>query len=155
MFRSPSRLFRVFAVAEAVTWTLLITGMILRATAGWSWAVLVAGGIHGFVFLCYGATAILIAKNNRWSARPVVTALASAIVPYATVPAEIWLHRTGRLAGAWRVTATDDPRDHLWHDRLLRFFLVRPVFLGGVAVVAVAALFTVLLVVGPPGGGQA
>lgn len=152
MFRSPSRLFRVFAVAEAVTWTLLITGMILRAAAGWSWAVLVAGGIHGFVFLCYGATAILIAKNNRWSPRPVVTALASAIVPYATVPAEIWLHRTGRLAGAWRLVATDDPRDHSWHDRLLRFFLVRPVFLGGVAVVAVAALFTVLLVVGPPGG---
>ncbi|WP_029144652.1 DUF3817 domain-containing protein [Microbacterium luticocti] len=152
MFQTPSRLFRVFAVAEAITWTLLIAGLILRQAAGLSVAVLVGGGIHGFVFLCYGATVILVAKNNRWRPLPVVLALASAIVPYATVPAEIWLHRTGRLAGSWRLHATDDPRDATWHDRLLRFFLGRPVLLGGIAVVAVAALFTVLLVIGPPGG---
>nr|WP_274637960.1 DUF3817 domain-containing protein [Microbacterium bovistercoris] len=152
MFRSPSRLFRVFAVAEAITWTLLITGLILRATAGLAVAVLIGGGIHGFVFLCYGATAILVAKNNRWGAWPTIVAIGSAIVPYATIPAEIWLHRTGRLAGDWRREATDDPRDSTWHDRLLRFFLVRPVLLGGLAVVAVAVLFTALLVIGPPGG---
>lgn len=152
MFRTPSRLFRVFAVAEAVTWTLLITALILRATAGWDAAVLIGGSIHGFVFLCYGAIAILVAKNNRWSVWPAVASIGSAIVPYATIPAEIWLHRTGRLAGAWRLQATDDPRDTTWHDRLLRFFLGRPVLLGGLGVVAVAALFTVLLVIGPPGG---
>lgn len=152
MFRTPSRLLRVLAVAEAVTWTLLIAGLILRAAAGWASAVLIGGSIHGFVFLCYGATVILVAKNNRWSAGPIVAALGSAIIPYATIPAEIWLHRTGRLVGEWRLEATDDPRDSTWHDRMLRFFLVRPVLLGGVGVVAIAALFTVLLVIGPPGG---
>jgi len=152
MFRTPSRLFRVFAVAEAVTWTLLIAALILRAAAGWDVAVLIGGSIHGFVFLCYGAIAILVAKNNRWSAWPVTASLGSAIVPYATIPVEIWLHRSGRLAGAWRLDATDDPRDATWHDRVLRFFLGRPVFLGGLGVVAVAVLFTVLLVIGPPGG---
>lgn len=152
MFRTPSRLFRVLAVAEAVTWTLLIAGLIVRAVAELPVAVVIAGSIHGFVFLCYGATAILVAKNNRWHPGPTVLAIASAIVPYATIPMEVWLHRTGRLAGTWRLEATDDPRDATWHDRLLRFFLVRPVLLGGLGVVAVAALFTVLLVIGPPGG---
>ena len=152
MFRTPSRLFRIFAIAEAVTWTLLITGLILRATMDLSMATLIGGSIHGFVFLCYGATAILVAKNNRWTPWPVVVAVGSAVIPYLTVPAEIWLHRTGRLAGDWRRDAGEDPRDHTWHDRLLRFFLVRPVLLGGLGAVAVAAVFTVLLVIGPPGG---
>ncbi|GAA3767141.1 DUF3817 domain-containing protein [Microbacterium kribbense] len=152
MFTTPTTLYRTFAIAEAISWTLLITALILRATAGLAAAVMIGGGIHGFVFLCYGATAILVAKNNRWRPGPTILALVSAIVPYATIPVEIWLHRKGLLAGAWRRQATDDPRDRTWHDRLLRFFLMRPMLLGGLAVVAVAGLFTVLLVIGPPGG---
>ena len=66
MFWKPLTLFRVFSVAEAITWTLLIAGMVLRASAGWAWAVAVFGGIHGFVFLCYVGTSVLVAKNQRW-----------------------------------------------------------------------------------------
>ncbi len=152
MFRTPSSLYRTFAFAEAVSWTLLITALIVRATTGLAWVVLVGGGIHGFVFLCYGATSILLAKNNRWRAWPITVALVSAVIPYATIPAEIWLHRTGRLAGAWRVDETGDPRESAWHDRLLRVFLRRPALLAGLMAVAVVVLFSALLVIGPPGG---
>lgn len=152
MFKTPAALFRVFAIAEAVTWTLLITGLILRAVADLPIAVVIGGSIHGFVFLCYGATAILVAKNNRWSPGPFTLAVGSAIIPYLTIPVEVWLHRTNRLAGAWRLAETDDPRDRTWHDRVMRFFLVRPVLLGGLGVVAVAVIFTVLVIIGPPGG---
>lgn len=152
MFRTPLALFRTLAIAEAISWTLLITGLILRATIDLDIAVTVGGGIHGFVFLSYGATAVLVAKNQRWRAGATVIAIASAIVPYATIPTEIWLHRTGRLEGAWRLEAGADPRDDAWHDRLMRALLRRPWILAVLIAVVVAAIFVVLLIVGPPGG---
>ena len=154
MFRTPLNLFRVLAVAEAISWTLLIGGLILRATAGLDVAVSVGGGIHGFVFLSYAVTAVLVAKNQRWSAGPSLLAIASAIVPYATIPTELWLHRTGRLDGPWRLAETDDPRDRAWHDRLMRALLRRPWVLALLLAAAVIALFVVLLIVGPPGGRE-
>lgn len=152
MFRTPLSLFRTLAIAEAISWTLLITGLIVRAVADLSIAVSIGGGIHGFVFLAYGATAIVVAKNQRWRPGPTAIAIASAVIPYATIPAEIWLHRTGRLAGAWRLEETADARDAAWHDRLLRWFLRRPWVLAVLLALVVALVFVVLLIVGPPGG---
>ncbi len=152
MFRTPLNLFRVMAVAEAISWTLLIAGIIVRATTDLAIAVTIGGGVHGFVFLSYGATAVLVAKNQRWGAGPTVAAIASAVIPYATIPTELWLHRSGRLAGAWRLQPTDDPRDAAWHDRLMRWFLARAWLLAVLIAVAVVALYVVLLILGPPGG---
>ena len=152
MFRSPQSLFRTLAIAEAISWTLLIGGLILRSTQDWPLAVTIGGGIHGFVFLAYAATAVLVAKNQRWKAAPTVVAVVSAVIPYATIPVEMWLARSGRLEGAWRLEETDDPRDTTWHDRLLRWALNHAWALGAVLVVAVVGLYVVLLVIGPPGG---
>ncbi len=151
MFRTPQTLFRALAIAEAISWTLLIAGLVLRATTDLAIAVTIGGAIHGFVFLSYGATAVLIALNNRWRPLPIVVALVSAIVPYATIPAELWLARTGRLAGEWR-TGEPDAADRRWYDGLLRWFLRRPWVLGLLILLAVAVLFAVLLLIGPPGG---
>lgn len=152
MFTTPARLFRVLAIAEAITWTLLISALILRAVGQPSVLVTIGGGIHGFVFLAYGATAVLLAFNQRWHAGVAATAIASAIVPYATIPAEIWLHRSGRLEGQWRLTETDDPRDRAWYDRTMRWFLHRPWVLAVLILVAIVAIFSILLLIGPPGG---
>lgn len=152
MFRNPHTLFRALAIAEAISWTLLIAGLILRGATDWALGVTIGGGIHGFIFLSYGATVILVALNNRWRTWPTVVSLVSAIVPYATIPAELWLQRSGRLAGAWRLDATGDPRDGRWYDRLMRWFLRRPWVLGVLIALAVVALFSVLLMLGPPGG---
>ncbi len=152
MFRTPDRLYRVLAIAEAITWTLLIGAIIARALGAPSIVVTIGGGIHGFVFLAYGATALLVAVHQRWHVGVAILAVASAVVPYATIPMEIWLHRTGRLAGAWRLEATDDPRDRRWYDRLMRWFLRRPVVLVLLLAVAIVALYVILLIAGPPGG---
>lgn len=152
MFRNPKALFRALAIAEAISWTLLITGLVLRTTAGLAMAVTVGGAIHGFVFLSYGAAAVLIALNNRWRPWPVIVALVSAVIPYATIPAELWLARTGRLAGEWRVADAEHASDRRWYDGALRWFLRRPWVLALLILLAVAALFTVLLLIGPPGG---
>ncbi len=152
MFTTPARLFRVLAIAEAITWTLLISALILRAVGQPAVLVTIGGGIHGFVFLAYGATAVLLAFNQRWHPGVAATAIASAIVPYATIPVEIWLHRSGRLKGQWRLTETDDPRDRAWYDRTMRWFLHRPWVLAVLIVVAIVAIFSILLLIGPPGG---
>lgn len=150
MFRAPHALFRALAIAEAVSWTLLITGLILRATLGGSLAVTIGGGIHGFVFLSYAATAILVALNNRWRLAPTLLALVAAIVPYATIPVELWLQRRGLLAGDW--LTIDPPADTRWYDGLLTWLLRRPWVLAVLIAAAVVALFVVLLLIGPPGG---
>ncbi|KAA9149040.1 DUF3817 domain-containing protein [Microbacterium lushaniae] len=152
MFRAPLTLFRTLAIAEAVSWTILIAALIVRAVAGLDVAVTIGGAIHGFVFLSYGATAILVALNQRWRAWPTVVAVASAVIPYATIPTEIWLNRSGRLTGRWRLEETDDPRDRTVLDRMLRFFLRRPWVLSLLLVAAIVVLYVVLLIVGPPGG---
>lgn len=152
MLKTPHLLFRTVAVAEAVSWTLLIGGMVLRATAGLDVAVSIGGGVHGFVFLAYVATALLVAKNQRLGGGPTAVALISSVVPYATIPADIWLTRTGRLAGGWRRNATGDPRDHRWHDRLFRSAINRPLISCAIVAVGVAVVFLALLSLGPPLG---
>ncbi len=152
MFRTPDRLYRVLAIAEAITWTILISAIIARAVGASGIVVTIGGGIHGFVFLAYAATALLVALNQRWNVGVAILAVASAVVPYATIPVEIWLHRTERLAGAWRLEPTDDPRDARWYDRLMRWFLRKPWALALLLVVGIVALYVILLLVGPPGG---
>ncbi len=152
MFRAPASLYRVLAIAEAITWTLLISALIARATGAPGIVVTIAGGIHGFVFLAYGATAILVAFNQRWSIGVGILAVVSAIVPYATIPMEIWLHRSGRLKGGWRLEESDHPQDRTWYDRTMRWFLRRAWVLVTLIAVAVIALYVILLIVGPPGG---
>jgi len=152
MIRTPASLYRVLAIAEAITWTILISALIARAVGAPGIVVTIGGGIHGFIFLAYGATAIVVAFNQRWSIGLGVLAVASAIVPYATIPMEIWLHRKGRLEGEWRLEESDHPQDRTWYDRLLRWFLRHAWILVSLIVVAVVALYVILLLVGPPGG---
>lgn len=150
MTTTPRKFFRFFAIAEVISWTLLIGGLILRATNDWDLAVTIGGGIHGFVFLSYGATAVITAKNQRWSMGPATIAIGSAIIPYATVPVDKWLQRSGRLDGDWRRHATEDPRDHTWHDRLLRWVINHPWLSISIGLGIVIVVYVVLLMLGPP-----
>lgn len=150
---SPKTLYRIVAIAEAITWTILISALIYRAVVGVEnagLAVTIGGSIHGFVFLSYGATAVLTAINQRWSPGLAMLAVVTAVIPYATIPFDIWAHRTGKLEGDWRREATDDPRDQRWFDRLVRWMLNHPYLLAALILLAVVVLFTVLLILGPP-----
>ncbi|MCX7522951.1 DUF3817 domain-containing protein [Microbacterium sp. STN6] len=150
---TPRLFYRVLAIAEAVTWTLLIAGMLLKYVAGLgSLPVLIGGSIHGLVFITYALTAVLVGVNQRWRVPTIVLAVASAIVPYATIPFDVAMDRRGALDGEWHREASDDPRDQTWVRRLLRWFLTHPATLITLFVVAVIAIMTALLIVGPPGG---
>ena len=147
---TPRLLFRVVAVAEAITWTLLIAGLVLRATTGWTLGVTIGGGIHGFVFLLYAGIALLVGIDRRWSPALVALAVASAVVPYATIPVDLALDRRGRLDGSWRTEADGADRTPL--DALVRWFVRRPGVLVAVFAVLLVAIFAILIAVGPPGG---
>ena len=147
---SPKKLFNTFAKAEAVTWTLLISGLIGRALGLDSAIVTVVGGIHGAVFLGYAVTAALTGVNQRWSFGKSALAVVLAIVPFATVPFEMRLNKNGSLDGSWRTTVTEDPRDKGIIDRLFRWFIARPAFLIVVILVGLTALFSLLVFLGPP-----
>ncbi|ARC56257.1 hypothetical protein AS850_04100 [Frondihabitans sp. 762G35] len=152
---SPRRLFRTLALAEAVTWTLLIVGMLLKyvVRAG-DVGVRVGGSIHGFVFLLFLVAVAVVAVNQRWSLRLTLVAVASAVVPYATIPFEVAVDRRGLLGGDWRREATGDPQHARPLDRLLRWVLAHTALAAVVGVIGVALVFTLLLVVGPPGGAS-
>lgn len=150
---TPRSLFRRFAFAEAVTWTLLIGGLIGKAAfAAPQMLVTIIGGLHGAVFLTYAVIASIVGVNQRWGIGRTLLAVALAIVPYATIPFEMNVERTGRLAGDWRREHSGDARDDHWFDRLYRWFIIRPAVLATVMLLLVAAIFGALLLAGPPGG---
>jgi integral membrane protein len=150
---TPRALFRRFAFAEAVTWTLLIGGLIARATVGVpSELFTVIGGLHGAVFLGYAVVASITGVNQRWGFWRTVLASALAIVPYATIPFEMSVERSGRLKGGWRREHSGDARDDHWFDRLFRWFIIRPALLAIVMLLVVSVIFATLLLIGPPGG---
>ncbi|WP_314302065.1 DUF3817 domain-containing protein [Kocuria palustris] len=150
---TPHRLFRVLALAEAVTWTLLILGMIGKyALHLGDWPVSVGGGIHGFVFLSYCAVVVIVWIDARWSVTDGLLALLSAVIPYATIPVERRALRRGLLPHRWRLRGGNDgdepARGPL--EKLLAALLRHPVVSTVVVVIVVVALYLTLLAMGPP-----
>ena len=150
---TPRDLFRRFAFAEAVTWTLLIGGLIGKAAFAFpQLLVTIIGGLHGAVFLGYAVIASIVGVNQRWGFGRTALAVVLAIVPYATIPFEMNVERSGRLQGDWRREHSGDARDDHWFDRLYRWFIIRPALLSLTMFVVVALIFAALLLIGPPGG---
>ena len=145
---SPRTLFRTFAIAELFTWAGLISALILRATADLNF-VPIAGGIHGFVFLCYVATTIFVWVNQKWRFRVGAIGVALAIVPFATFPFEVWADRRHMLAGPWRLApGGDEPRGFVEH---VQAWVLRHPYLAVVGILLlVTAVFLTLLTLGPP-----
>ncbi|TKV28627.1 DUF3817 domain-containing protein [Arthrobacter sp. NamB2] len=148
---NPRTLFRTVAVAEAVTWAFLLAGMFLKYVTRTTEALVPpAGAVHGFVFLCFVATTAFVWINQRWSVVTGILGLASAIVPFATVPYERWIERRGQLTGAWRLApGAESPRNPL--EQLQAWVLRSPLVALLVAIAGISVVFTVLLIVGPPG----
>ena len=146
----PKRVYRFLAIAEAVTWTLLIVAVIAKYAFDIDALVPIAGPIHGFVFLAYGAMQLVVGRNQRWPIGTVLLGILTAVIPYATIPWERRLERRGALEGDWRTQASDDPRDATAVDRAFRWGVGHPVLLILVALALVALAFVVLLNAGPP-----
>lgn len=91
-------LFKVVAVAEAVSWAGLLVGMYLEHVAGTTdVGVSVFGPIHGGLFLAYVGLTLVLALRLRWPRHTALVGLACSVPPFATVVFELWAARSGRL----------------------------------------------------------
>ena len=157
---SPRTLFLRLSQAEAVTWTLLILGMVLKyVTQTTELGVRIFGLMHGVVFLSYVLVTFLVWVNQRWTMRTGLLALAAAIPPWATLWFERRAERQDLLGGPWRFGAeaatgssvgsgSEQPRT--LPERVLALVLARPLAAAVLGVIGVAAATAVLLWVGPP-----
>ena len=149
---TPRRLFRIVAVTEAITWCLLIIGMLLKyVTRTTDLGVTIGGGLHGFVFLCYLAVTCMVAVDKSWPLGTTVLGLAAAFLPGATIAFERRVQAQDRLDDApWRLGAgQSSPTGPL--EKLVAFLLRRPALSAVVIVVGIGCVFGGLLVLGPPG----
>jgi integral membrane protein len=152
---SPRLLFRSVAIAEAITWALLIAGMLGKYVLQvGEIGVQVGGFLHGLVFIAFAMTALLVGVNQRWGPKVTAIAMVTAIVPFGTIPLDRGLEKKGLLDGGWRRARTEDSRDHTRTSGLLRWMLARPVLFTTVLVLGLVSVMTVLMTAGPPGGAS-
>ncbi|WP_067655639.1 DUF3817 domain-containing protein [Nocardia harenae] len=104
--RSVAGRFRFFAVLEALSWLGLLIGMGFKwipwllsgtGTYGSEIGVKIFGPIHGAIFVLFVLSALLAARELRWSRKTTALALISSIPPFCTVLFEVWAVRTGQL----------------------------------------------------------
>src|SRR5699024_4614188 len=148
---TPRRIYRIVAIAEMVTWALLILGMIGKYILELGdWPVRVFGLTHGIVFVTYAFVALLVGVHQHWRLRHVLAAVAPAVTPFATYPFGLWRGPRGMLPGGWRTERSEAPRDHTRLSGTLRFALRYPIPLAGVVIIGVFAVVSFLLWRGPP-----
>ena len=106
MSSKAATVFRVAAVAEAISWAGLLIGMILKYgfAASGEGGVPVLGMVHGIIFICYVVVSIAVFKPLGWKPKTLVLALLASIPPLFTWWFETWALRTGKLDGPQRTT---------------------------------------------------
>jgi integral membrane protein len=137
------------AIAEAVTWALLLTGMVLKYTDVTELGVRVFGMVHGVVFIAYCLTTVLVAIDQRWSRRRLLLGLVSSVPPFATVLYDRYAEKRGLLATSWRLRSSAPSGRP---DRLAACLIRNPLRGAVAGVVAVLALTGLALLIGPPAG---
>ncbi|WP_353952733.1 DUF3817 domain-containing protein [Knoellia sp. S7-12] len=151
---TPKLLFRRVAIAEAITWALLLIGMFLKyVTETTELGVRIFGMVHGVVFIAYGLIALATWVNQKWSLRTGLLALVSAVPPFATVLFDKSAESAGQLEGSWRFGAGGEAPAS-FAERLLAWLTRNPALAAVVGVVAVVGLTGVALFVGPPASGS-
>ncbi|MDR7355813.1 hypothetical protein CFELI_07720 [Corynebacterium felinum] len=147
-FMHPRRVHKAVAIGEMFTWSFLIIGMILKYSSTTAAVVPIAGGIHGFGFLCFVIFTLAIWVNNSWPASWGVLGVAVSAIPFAALPFMLLAEKKGLLDQDWRFRDGEQPRTVA--EKVLALVVRNPVRAVVVGVVLVAFVFTVLLHLGPP-----
>ncbi|PVG84424.1 hypothetical protein DDE18_02060 [Nocardioides gansuensis] len=144
---SPRRVFGTLAVAEAVTWALLLAGMWVKYVPETTeLGVRVFGMVHGVVFIAYCLVTVVVAVDQRWSWWRGLLGLVAAVPPFATLLFERYAAARGLLDEHWlsRHHSPTAPQ------RAVCFLLRHHVAAVFGYVAAVLGLTGVALLLGPP-----
>lgn len=101
-------LFKIAAIAEAIGWTLLIGGILLRdyVLNGSGIPVTIAGRIHGTLFVAYIIAAVVLAPSLGWSLLRTTVATLCSVPPYGSLVYEQLSAHYRTLARAKRLRNT-------------------------------------------------
>jgi integral membrane protein len=85
-------LFKLAAFAEAIGWTLLITGILLSqyVFGGSHIPVALAGRTHGILFMLYIVAVLVLAPSLGWKWKRTLIAGLMSVPPYGTLAVELW-----------------------------------------------------------------
>ena len=77
-------LFRAAAIAETITWTLLIIGIVFKHFTWplYDWILPIAGSLHGICVIGYMLLIAAAFRSMRWSYLKMIIAEAVSVVPY-------------------------------------------------------------------------
>lgn len=146
---TPKGLHRGAALLEMVTWTLLIIGMILKYSGVTEAVVPIAGGIHGFGFLCFAAITITVWVNNKWTFAQGLMGLIVSLIPWAAFPFTLWADKKGILEGGWRFSTPEETPGNIF-DKILAQLVRHPVRSILIIVVLIVIVYIALLTMGQP-----
>jgi len=95
-------LYRAVALGEAFGWTILITGIAIRhyKLPGHTFAVAIAGQIHGMLFLAYFGILLAVCTSLRWSWRQLLVAVMAGVPPYGSIIFEQWASHARKTAAS-------------------------------------------------------
>lgn len=103
MVGKAATLFRVVAVAEALSWLALLIGMFVKYVIGaGDGGVPIIGMAHGVLFTAYVLVTLAVFRIFRWSFGTLVLALLASVPPMFTWLFEGWALRSGKLDGPER-----------------------------------------------------
>lgn len=87
------RNFRHLAIAEAISFLVLLVGSGLKRADVTELGVQIVGPIHGFLFVAYVAFAFSIRKLAGWSHLATFWILVGAMLPFGGFVVDWWLAR--------------------------------------------------------------
>lgn len=94
------RNFRYLALAEAISFLLLIGASIVKHTGGTELGVTILGPIHGALFLFYVVMAFILMDAAGWTRTQTFWILVGAVVPFGGFVVDWWLGKREREATA-------------------------------------------------------
>lgn len=87
------RNFRYLAVAEAISFLLLIVASVIKHSGGTEAGVQLLGPLHGLLFIGYVAMALGLMKPAGWSPKVTFWIVVGAILPFGGFVVDWWLAR--------------------------------------------------------------
>ncbi|MBA3781367.1 MAG: DUF3817 domain-containing protein [Nocardioides sp.] len=145
---TPRVLFRRVAIAEAITWALLLVGMFLKyVTETTELGVRVFGMVHGVVFVAYCLVTLVVWVDQRWTPGRGMLGLMAAVPPFATIAFDVYAERHGMLSTDWRLVSRSPAS---LPERAVSWLLRNPAHGALAGLAAVVVLTGAALLVGPP-----
>jgi integral membrane protein len=86
--------FRYVALAEAVSFLVLLVAAVIKRTEDAPGGVTVMGPIHGLLFLAYVVLALNIRESLGWSTKTTALVLLGAVLPFGGFVVERWLGKS-------------------------------------------------------------